>query len=142
MKADLHLAALLAEKTLLRFGVDSLPVDPVAILQQIPNVRLMSTRRAREVTGITDARLLGTDASVQAALIGGEEGWLILYRKDISVEQRRYNFAHELGHLALRHGGGMHEMWQEQEADCFALHLLMPDPLMRRVRTLPQPVFA
>ena len=126
MTPDLHRAARLAAKTLLRFEVNALPVDPAALLRRIPGARLMSFRQARDLLPPSQQWALDSYTLLDAALLMGEAGWLILYRRDLPLPQRRYNFAHELGHLACRHGGGLHEPWQEAEADCFARHLLVP----------------
>ena len=54
---------------------------------------------------------------------------MVASRTDGNPCRLRFTLAHELGHVALRHGGeGEHE---EREADCFASHLLAPRPVIR-----------
>ena len=65
---------------------------------------------------------------------------LIIVNEDLPLVQQRFNVAHELGHIVLKHH---HRVWLEpgkiwymrspifeEEADAFASELLMPDSLL------------
>jgi Zn-dependent peptidase ImmA (M78 family)/DNA-binding XRE family transcriptional regulator len=72
--------------------------------------------------------------------IGGRDGGpaVVVNRWErISVERRIFTAAHELGHLLLHHDAfdvnkTAEERDEEQEANLFASHFLMPDELFRR----------
>ena len=125
-----------------------LPVDPLALLERLPRVRLLPSRQ-----GIELARRLmaGRDPGAAALLEGldgftlrcadatGRPGLLVFYRTDSAPARRRFTLAHELGHIALGHIGldsppqmCVEDATAEAEANCFAGELLVPSPLLCR----------
>jgi len=63
---------------------------------------------------------------------------LILYNERMPATRQRFTLAHEIGHLACRHTS--HGARQEDDANRFAAHLLMPDALIRLIRDQNVPV--
>ncbi len=67
----------------------------------------------------------------------GMAGWandrhaVLVSRRDASLDQRRYNFAHELGHLVMNWPGAT-EKQQEEFAHRFAAAFLVPAAVARR----------
>ncbi|MBL8121999.1 ImmA/IrrE family metallo-endopeptidase [Candidatus Saccharibacteria bacterium] len=73
-----------------------------------------------------------------AMLINRDGQLIILYNKNRPVVRQRFSVAHEIGHLyfghvmgnsSLKHG---YKSFDEQEADHFAAHLLMPTAFLRK----------
>ena len=77
-----------------------------------------------------------------ALLYRDAEDKIILVNKDQPLGQKRFNIAHEIGHLALNHKGiimqsSSHPLKQnkskkEKEADVFASELLIPSTCLKR----------
>lgn len=67
-----------------------------------------------------------------------DDNIFILYNDDRPVVRKRFSVAHELGHLNFGHlhGNSSHDIgsenFDEQEADAFAAHLLMPPEYLRK----------
>lgn len=132
-------AAAMAYRVLIRRGVSALPVQPLEILSACRNTVVWADVTAAERLKISREVLLRQLANAEAITfrqsIQGETRFIVVYREGGNPARLRFTLAHELGHRLL-HQGDEPEM--EQEADCFASHLLCPRPTMRRLsaRTL------
>lgn len=135
MTPDYDRAATLALITLLRLGVESLPVFPETLIRQCKNTRLLTYQEYCALPGIA-SRFPSTLSSRHPEALthlfefhSGKVAWLVYYDpKMMSPERRKFSLAHELGHIVLRHHGRSEE--EEQEADFFAAHLLLPRPAL------------
>lgn len=134
-RADRHRAARTAYRTLLAASEGKLPVNVRAIIKRLDNVRIMSYTQAALALGDSFSRLTqGVPSDSACTLV--EEGpagirYLVLYNDDAGYGnegRRRWSLAHELGHILLKHAGD--SVGAEIEADCFARHLLCPQPLL------------
>ncbi|ACZ19807.1 protein of unknown function DUF955 [Thermanaerovibrio acidaminovorans DSM 6589] len=68
--------------------------------------------------------LLCQGLGVRGALVTGRRS-IVLVDRSLSVFQRRFTAAHELGHLMI-HRTGAGRPWEETQADRFASELLVP----------------
>ncbi len=127
-----QIAALEAERLIKELGIDSLPIDPIAIAESLGILVQPKT-----TTGGVSGMLIR---------VGNEFG--IAYATHIDSEGfKRFCIAHEIGHYrlsghidAVLAHGDIHESHAgfvtgdpyEREADMFAASLLMPDALFTR----------
>lgn len=126
-------AATAAYRCLVHLQIDSLPVQPMELLKRCRSTRVMSLEQATETLGQTEAALVRqldvADAWTYCAeLADGRTRHIVVFRTDGNPARRRFSLAHELGHIVMQHHG--RALWEEQEADVFASHLLCPQPLL------------
>ena len=58
--------------------------------------------------------------------------YAVVYDPEGNPARVRFTLAHELGHRLLGGSG----KWAEAEADCFASHLLCPEPALKRLKEI------
>ena len=140
MTPDFETAALRATETLIKYGISSTPVDPLPILKQIPGVLTVSYESMS-----TDMDL---DRSCMMSLFGekNQDAFTSVYYKDgkpqylVTFNQRlphaliQRGLARELGHIMLGHDGSRPEAVRNDEAKCFAHHLLVPRALIHAIQ--------
>lgn len=94
---------------------------------------------------VVDAPLRGADGQL---VVTSEHSSIILSDRLVNLERRRWVIAHELGHYVMEHASPPPEALlgprprrsgadlpdDEDEADCFAFALLMPESTVRAVR--------
>ena len=139
MTPDLKTAAIKATETLIRFNVTSAPVDPLPILKKMPGVLVMSFEAvSKEVN--QDRRcvisMLGEknqDAYTVAYITDGKPQYLVMYNKMLSANLFQRALARELGHIVLGHDGSKPEDVRNEEAKCFANHLICPRALIHSI---------
>ena len=130
MKPDYNRAATLAALTLIKLGVTTTPVHPEALIRRCKNTRLMSYADYCRLPNIASQFPDAIDKPHPEALTqvyerGNETWWLVYYdSKMIHGDRWQFSMAHELGHIVMRHHG--HDPAEEDEADFFAAHLLLP----------------
>lgn len=125
-------AANAALEILLRMGVTSLPVCPQTALRSWPGIRLMTYAQAAETMDMTADALLRRCGDAEAFLVADEGGTLLCYQEGGNPARRNFTLAHEWGHLVLAHTEG--GATEEAEANAFASNLLMPQPVVRRLK--------
>ena len=130
--ADLTRAANMAARVLLR-GDGRLPVEPLPFLKACRDTRVYSLAAAVDALGMPEERLSSllrdADAITLRMTAGDSFYYIVLYRCDGHPARLRFTLAHELGHRLLGHTGV--DPAEEREADCFASHLLCPEPVLR-----------
>lgn len=105
-------------------------IDIFNILKMFNNVRLCSYSRAAEKIGITHNEFAYQYASSEHGFTAAKysNNRFIIYYNDWKDETTvKFTFAHELGHIILRHTEDNHV--SKKEADCFARNLLCPVPV-------------
>lgn len=126
MIADLANAKAKAAETLLMHGI----ACPVTILKRIPGVLVTSYSETSECVGIDRQNLLkmfgdhDQDAFTTARIENGKTKYLVVYNQQLPCKETRYALARELGHIILGHDGTRPEEVRNEEAICFANHLL------------------
>ena len=132
--SNLTRAAEMAARVLLARHIDALPVDPLAILRACQDTRVYTRASAEDVAGsVPDALLADADAVTLRMEQAGKLHYIVIYRADGNPARLRFTLAHELGHRLLGHRGSGHA--EEQEADCFASHLLCPEAVVEHFRS-------
>ena len=126
MKPDYERAKAKAEETIRTHGL----MCPLSILKRIPGVLVSSYTETSECTGIDRQKLLkmfgehDQDAFTTAHIENGKTKYLVMYNKQLNCKDTRFALARELGHIILGHDGTRPEDVRNEEAVCFAEHLL------------------
>lgn len=137
--ADLRTATL-ACRCILRLGEPRLPVNPMAMLRRCRGVVLYTEEEARGVLRREGEAPLWPEQlreDVAAFTVGDGAGrWILVWRPLQPATRLRFSLAHELGHIVLGHhpAPDSRPAREEREANAFARHLVMPPPLVARLR--------
>lgn len=140
MKPDYQTAAIKATETLIQYGINSAPVDPLPILKRIPGVLVltfedMSKKAQIERQEFIDMFGCNNQDAVTTVYVNSEGlRYVVTYNRLLSSMIVDRALARELGHIILGHDGSKTEEVRDEEARCFAKHLLIPRPLLHAVR--------
>ena len=140
MTPDYLLAATKATETLIKFGIDTAPVDPLPILKKTPGVLVVSYQKLsddmeQERQCVID--MFGEknqDAFTSVNLKDGKKLYIVTYNQQLSQVFVQRALARELGHIVLGHDGSRPEDVRNEEAKCFANHLLAPRALIHMIQ--------
>ena len=140
MTPDYELAATKATETLIKFGINSAPVDPLPILKKMPGVLVVSYQKMSE--DVEQDRqcvidMFGNknhDAFTSVKVSDDKKHYIVTYNQKLSQVLIQRAFARELGHIILGHDGTKPEEVRNEEAKCFANHLLAPRPLIHMIQ--------
>jgi hypothetical protein len=141
MKPDYEKAATMATETLIKYGIKSVPVEPLTILESIPEVRVVSYE-AMSNDAEQDRNCVmhmfgekNQDSFTTVKVRDGKPQYLVTYNKLLSSYLFHRALARELGHIVLGHDGSLPEEIRNEEAKCFAHHLLVPRALINYIRS-------
>ena len=140
MTPDYELAATKATETLIKFGINSAPIDPLPILKKIPGVLVVSYQTMSDDVEQDRQCVIDMfgdknhDAFTSVNLKDGKKHYLVTYNQKLSQVLIQRAFARELGHIILGHDGTKPEEIRNEEAKCFAHHLLVPRPLIHMIQ--------
>lgn len=136
MSPDYSRAAIAAYRVLARLEITTPPIRPLGILKRCRNTKVCTYDQAADVLNVEEdtlARMCGeVDAFTVVCGEGKERGYMVCYRAGGNPARLNFTLAHELGHIILRHEGKSDV--EEKEADCFASHLLCPEPMLEEMR--------
>lgn len=137
---DYQHAATAALELILKFKIDSFPVDPLPILKSYKNVQVRSYKELSEFFGIKREELIcmfglnNQDAATTVILENGEPFYIVAYNMSLSFALVQRALARELGHIVLGHDGSLPDEVRTAEARFFAHHLLTPRPLIKAIQ--------
>lgn len=140
-----------AYRLLCELAIDRLPVDPWKVAAAFPNVHICKWTDLRDNCHDKDPLFInkeGADAKTQH--LRGQSDYLVVYDDSKENYQRiRWTIAHEIGHIVLGHlttfeatalcRGSLSEMEYmvlEREADTFAVNLLAPMTIIKRLPSI------
>ena len=138
-KPDYDSAAIAAMQILIERKITETPINPLPILLDFQNVRVMPFTRMAQVAGMERKDLIPMFRSNQDAALfhlAGMESveYVIVYNMRLPIDIIYRGIARELGHIVLRHDGKTrHPDARMAEALCFAHHLLCPRPIIRLI---------
>jgi len=142
MTPDYELAAIKATEILIKFSISSAPVSPLPILKRIPNVLVISYEDLSVSAGM-DRQCVkdmfgekNQDAFTSIEMNDGKMHYLVTYNQRLPFSLVQRGLARELGHILLGHDGSRPEDVRNEEAKCFAHHLLCPRPLIHSIQAL------
>ena len=140
MTPDYLLAATKATETLIKFRIDSAPVSPFPILKRIPGVLVVSYQTMSDDMDQDRQCMINTfgeknqDAFTSVNLKDGKKLYIVTYNQKLSQVFVQRALARELGHIILGHDGSRPEDVRNEEAKCFANHLLAPRALIHMIQ--------
>ena len=141
MTPDYERAAIKATETLIKYRISSAPVDPLPILKAIPNVLVMTFAEMSDMAHIDRQELLSMygcenqDAVTTAYIAGDKTHYTVTYNRLLPSRIIDIALARELGHIVLEHDGTRPEEVRQEEARCFANHLMLPRPLIHAIQS-------
>ena len=139
MTPDFQTAAIKATETLIKYKVTTAPVAPLPILKSMPGVIVMSFATMSEEINQDRSCVLSMlgeknqDAYTVVNIVEGKPQYLVAYNQLLSVNLFQRALARELGHIVLGHDGTKPEAVRNDEAKCFAHHLICPRPLIHSI---------
>lgn len=139
MNPDYHLAAVKAAETLITYGISSAPVDPLPILKKLPGVLVLTYEDLSKLANVNRDNVLdlvgcnNQDAITTAFIDEPSPLYVVAYNKMLPSVLVDRALARELGHIVLGHDGTKPESIRNEEAACFAKHLLFPRPLLHMI---------
>ena len=136
MTPDYERAAIKATETLIRYRISSAPVDPLPILKQMPGVFVMTFAEASDRAHMDRQDLMNMygcdnlDAVTNVYISEDKKHYIVTYNRLLPSRIIDMALARELGHIVLGHDGTRPEDVRQEEARCFAHHLMCPRPLI------------
>lgn len=136
MTPDYQLAAIKATEILIKHEISAAPIDPLPILKRTPGVLVMTFEEVSNKSNIERKDVLNmfgceNQDAVTTLYINNEKvTYVVAYNKMLPSRIIDRALARELGHIVLGHDGTKPEAVRQEEAKCFAHHLLCPRPLI------------
>ena len=140
MTPNFDLAATKAAEILIRYGINSAPVDPVPIFKKAPGFNVVTFTEMSRTLGMDRRDLLSSfssenhDAVSSVHLKDGKKHYLVAYNMRLPQYIIQRALAREMGHIVLGHDGSLPEDVRNAEALCFAQHLLCPRALIHAIQ--------
>ena len=140
MTPDYDRAATAAAEILIKYGVNTAPVDPIPIFKKAPGYNVVTFTEMSRMIGIDRHDLLSSfsteshDAVTSVYLSEGRPHYLVAYNMRLPAYLIQRALAREMGHIVLGHDGSRPEEVRNAEALCFAHHLLCPRALIHAIR--------
>jgi hypothetical protein len=139
MTPDYERAATKATETLIQYNIGTAPIDPLPLLKKTPGVLVFTFKEMSDRTNIDRKDILNQlgcnnqDAVTTVFLSGGKQKYVVTYNQMLSTGIISRALARELGHILMGHDGTRPEDVRQEEAKCFAHHLLCPRPLIHLI---------
>ena len=147
MNPDYESAATRATETLVKYKVITLPVTPLFILRQIPNTVFLSYAELSHRNHMDRSDLLSMigdanhDAVTYVDIESGDKPlYVVGYNQRLPFYMIQRALARELGHIVLGHDGSRPEEVRNEEARCFAHHLLCPRGMISALKDAGVPI--
>ena len=139
MTPDYQKAAIKATETLIQYQIGTAPIDPLPILKKTPGVIVLSFEEMSQKTNINRKEILDTlgcknQDAVTTVFLDDDLKYVVTYNRMLSSGIICRALARELGHILLGHDGSRPEEVRNEEAKCFAHHLLCPRPLIHLIQ--------
>jgi len=130
---DYTKAATAATETLIKYAVTTAPISPLPILEAMDRVVVVSFADVSESSGMKYREMIpifgkNLDAVSSISTEGGVTRYIVAYNSFLPFAMVQRALAREMGHIVLGHNGYSDE--NNEEALCFAYHLLCPRPLI------------
>ena len=139
MKPDYDRAAIMAIETLSKYSISATPVSPLSILKKIPGVLVVSYQSVADNVAEDRSCVINkfgshnVDAFTSVNIHNGKPQYLVTYNQMLSYVLTQRALARQLGHIVLGHDGSLPDEVRQEEARCFAHHLLCPRPMIHSI---------
>lgn len=137
-ESDCITAATQAMRALIKFKIARTPIYPHQIIQSSDLVMMVSFEEADELDNILQNTRLTAYGKPNRVVMsttyteGGRTEYLFGVNRSVPLGNVRLALAVELGHAFMGHPDALVDTYKyEKEAECFALHLEFPRPLIR-----------
>ena len=140
MTPDYERAAIKASETLIKYQIGTAPIDPLPILKKTPGVLVFTFEEISNKTNVDRKEILNNlgcknqDAVTTVFVNDDQLKYVVTYNRMLSSGIISRALARELGHIILEHDGSKPENVRNEEAKCFAHHLLCPRPLIHLIQ--------
>ena len=140
MTPDYERAAIKASETLIKHQIGTAPIDPLPILKQTPGVLVFTFEEMSNKNNVDRKEIMDTlgcknqDAVTTVFVDDDSLKYVVTYNRMLSSGMISRALARELGHIILGHDGSKPEDVRNEEARCFAHHLLCPRPLIHSIQ--------
>lgn len=140
MTPDYQKAAIKATETLIKYNIGAAPIDPLPILKKTPGVLVMTFAEVSDKASVDRKEILDMlgcenhDAVTTVIMNDSNLKYVVTYNRMLSSKIIDRALARELGHIILGHDGSKPENVRNEEAKCFAHHLLCPRPLIHSMQ--------
>ena len=140
MTPDYQFAAIKATETLIKHQIGTAPIDPLPILKTTPNVMVFTFEEVSNKTNVDRKDILNNlgcenqDAVTTVFIDDDQPKYVVTYNRLLSSGIVSRALARELGHIILGHDGSKPEDIRNEEAKCFAHHLLCPRALIHSIQ--------
>lgn len=140
MTPDYERAAIKASETLIKHQIGTAPIDPLPILKKTPGVLVLTFEEVSNKMNIDRKEILNNlgcknqDAVTTVFVNDDQLKYVVTYNRLLSSGMISRALARELGHIILEHDGSKPEKVRNEEAKCFAHHLLCPRPLIHLIQ--------
>lgn len=139
MTPNYERAAIAAAETLIKYDVKSAPVAPLPILKKIPGVLVVTYEEMSKEMGMKRDCVISMfgqenqDAFTSVNVVDGKPQYLVTYNQRLSVTLFHRALAREMSHILLGHDESTPKEVRDEEAKCFAHHLLCPRALIHSI---------
>ena len=136
MTPDYERAAIKATEILIKYNIRTAPVDPLPILKQLPGVFVTTFAEASGKAHMDRQELINMygcdnqDAVTNVYIRDDQKHYIVTYNRLLPSRIIDMALARELGHIVLGHDGTRPEDVRQEEARCFAHHLMLPRALV------------
>ena len=140
MKPDYDLAATKAAEILIKYGINTAPVDPIPIFKHASGFNVVTFTEMSRMLGMDRHDLVSTfeaenhDAVSSVYVKDGDRHYIVAYNMRLPQYIVQRALAREMGHIVLGHDGSRPEEVRNSEALCFAHHLLCPRALIHAIQ--------
>ena len=140
MTPDYERAAIKATETLIQYNICTAPVDPLPLLKKTPGVLVLTFEEIANKANTDRKEILDSlgcknqDAVTTVIMDDDQLKYVVTYNRMLSSAIIGRALARELGHIVLGHDGSRPEESRNEEAKCFAHHLLCPRPLIHQIQ--------
>lgn len=140
MTPDYERAAIKASETLIKHQIGTAPIDPLPILKKTQGVLVLTFEEVSNKMNVDRKEILNNlgcknqDAVTTVFVNDDQLKYVVTYNRLLSSGMISRALARELGHIILEHDGSKPEKVRNEEAKCFAHHLLCPRPLIHLIQ--------
>lgn len=140
MTPDYDRAATAAAKVLIKYGINTAPIDPIPIFKKAENFNVVTFTEMSSMIGMSRQDLVSTfeaenhDAVSSVYVKNDKKHYLVAYNMRLPQYIVQRALAREMGHIVLGHDGTRPEDVRNAEALCFAHHLLCPRALIHAIQ--------
>ena len=140
MTPDYDRAATAAAEILIKYGINTAPVDPIPIFKKADGFNVVTFTEMSNMIGMDRNSIISAfsaenhDAVSSVYMKEGKPHYLVAYNMRLPQYIVQRALAREMGHIVLGHDGTRPEYVRNAEALCFAHHLLCPRALIHAIQ--------